>query len=320
MTGRSDPLEPRTVPTLYFIGVSTGRSSIMKLFPRWSEVLGLGAEIVGYDAPIHAPPQAYEAIVRHIKQDRLSRGALVTSHKIDLLNATRDMFGYLDPHAELCGEISCISKGGDGRLEGYAKDPITSGLAWQAFVEPGHWGRTGGHVMCIGGGGAAVAITVYVAGLPHPADRPERFIVVNRSQSRLDKLREIHVRLDTDVEFEYVLNEDPIKNDRLMESLPPGSLVINATGMGKDLPGSPLTGKGLFPENGLAWELNYRGELDFLHQARRQEGSRLLTVEDGWIYFLHGWSQVIAEVFHLELTPELFAELDQTAAEIRPGR
>jgi len=320
MTGRSNPLEPRRVPTLYFIGVSTGRSSIMKVFPRWSEVLGLGAEIAGYDAPIHAPPETYEAIVRHIKRDRLSRGALVTSHKIDLLDATRDMFDYLDPHAELCGEISCISKGADERLEGYAKDPITAGLAWQAFVEPGHWRRTGGHVMCIGAGGAAVAITVYVAGLPHPADRPEKFIVVNRSRPRLDRLREIHARLDADVEFEYVLNEDPTRNDGLMASLPPGSLVINATGMGKDLPGSPLTDNGLFPENGLVWELNYRGELDFLHQARRQAESRHLTVEDGWVYFLHGWSQVIAEVFHLELTPELFAALERAASEIRSGQ
>jgi shikimate dehydrogenase len=42
-----------------------------------------------------------------------------------------------------------------------------------------------------------------------------------------------------------------------------------------------------------------------------------LRVEDGWVYFLHGWSQVIAEVFHLELTPELFAALAQAASTIR---
>ncbi len=35
------------------------------------------------------------------------------------------------------------------------------------------------------------------------------------------------------------------------------------------------------------------------------------------MYFLHGWSQVIGEVFHLDLTPELFAELDKAAAVIR---
>jgi shikimate 5-dehydrogenase len=97
-------------------------------------------------------------------------------------------------------------------------------------------------------------------------------------------------------------------------------MVINATGMGKDRPGSPVTDEGLFPEGGLAWELNYRGRLDFLRQARGQAESRELTVEDGWVYFLHGWSQVIAEVFHLDLTPELFVELDRAASALRKGK
>jgi shikimate dehydrogenase len=316
MTTRANPLEPRTVPTLYFVGVTTTQSSIMKVFPKWSNILDLGAEIVGYDAPIHAPAETYEAIVHHIKEDPLSMGALVTTHKIDLLDATRDMFDYLDPYAELCGEVSCISKR-EGRLEGYAKDAITSGLAWEAFVEPGHWGGTGAYVMCIGAGGSAVAISVYVSGLPDPADRPQQFIVAQRSLPRLEKLQAIHAKLDTDIEFEYILNEDPLRNDEIMASLPSGSMVINATGMGKDRPGSPVTDNGLFPERGLVWELNYRGELDFLHQAERQTESRNLTVEDGWVYFLHGWSQVIAEVFHLNLTPELFAELDKAASIIR---
>jgi shikimate dehydrogenase len=287
----------------------------MRVFPKWSDILDLGAEIVGYDAPIHAPAATYEAIVRHIKEDPLSMGALVTTHKIDLLDATRDMFDYLDPYAELCGEISCISKR-EGRLEGYAKDPITAGLSWEAFVQSGHWGPTSAHVMCIGAGGSAVAISVYVSGLPDPADRPTRFVVVQRSLPRLEKLQAIHANLDTDIEFKYLLNEDPVKNDEIMASLPPGSMVINATGMGKDRPGSPVTDNGLFPVNGLVWELNYRGELDFLHQAERQAESRNLTVEDGWVYFLHGWSQVIAEAFHLDLTPELFAELDDAASTI----
>ncbi len=318
MTAQVSSLEPCTVPTMYFVGVTTGRSSIMKVFPRWSEILGLGAVLKGYDAPIHAPEDVYRTIVQHIKTDPLAMGALVTTHKIDLLEATRDLFDYLDPYAELCGEISCIAKR-DGRLEGYAKDPITSGLAWQAFVPPGHWGRTGGHVLCLGAGGSAVAISVYVAGLPDPADRPRKFIAVNRSQPRLDKLRAVHEKLDTDITFEYICNEDPRRNDELMAALPRGSMVINATGMGKDRPGSPVTDDGLFPQDGLVWELNYRGELDFLHQAERQAAARSLTIEDGWVYFLHGWSQVIAEVFHLELTPELFTRLDEAASDLRPS-
>jgi shikimate dehydrogenase len=87
--------------------------------------------------------------------------------------------------------------------------------------------------------------------------------------------------------------------------------------MGKDTPGSPVTAAGIFPQNGIAWEFNYRGELDFMHQALAQVDARNLQVEDGWVYFLHGWSQVIAEVLHIDLTPELFKELDETASRVR---
>ena len=79
-------------------------------------------------------------------------------------------------------------------------------------------------------------------------------------------------------------------------------MVINATGLGKDRPGSPLTDTARFPGKSVVWELNYRGELDFLKQARKQQLEQQLQVEDGWIYFIHGWTQVIAEVFHLEIT------------------
>jgi len=316
MNPNSTALQPRTVPTIYFVGVTTGKSSIMKVFPKWSDILGIGAEIAGYDAPLNAPDEVYRTIVQHIKDDPLSMGALVTTHKIDLLTATRDLFDTLDPYAELCGEISCIAKR-YGRLEGYAKDPISSGLAWQAFVEPGYWERTNGHVLCIGAGGAAVAITVYVAGLTNAADRPQKFTLVNLDQEPLDKLKALHTQLATDIDFEYICNEDPCQNDAIMAALPDGSLVINATGMGKDRPGSPVTDAGVFPLNGLIWELNYRGELDFMHQAERQRESRSLTIEDGWVYFLHGWTQVVAEVFHLNLTPDLFAKLADAAATIR---
>ncbi len=312
MSGQSHVLVSRTVPTLYFVGVTTASSSIMKVFPKWSDILGLGAEIAGYDCAIHAPVEDYRAIVEHIKTDPLSMGALVTTHKIDLLTASRDLFDYLDPYAELCGEISCISKR-DGKLRGHAKDPISSGLAWEAFIEPGYFGRTGAHVLCLGAGGSAVAHSVYLANRSDAADRPRKFITVNRSEPRLVSLREIHAQLKTDIQFEYVLNDDPAQNDTIMASLPPGSVIINATGMGKDRPGSPITDHAVFPLDGWAWELNYRGELDFMHQAMRQG----VRVEDGWTYFVHGWTQVIAEVFDRKLTPPILKRLDEAAATIR---
>jgi shikimate 5-dehydrogenase len=226
------------------------------------------------------------------------------------------MFEYLDPYAQITGEMSSISKL-DGRLEGHAKDPLTAGASLEAIIEPGYFGRTGGHVLCLGAGGSAVATLLHLMNKPDGADRPERFVVVNRSQGRLDHLREMVERLGTDIEVETICNADPAVNDGLMERLPDHSIVINATGMGKDSPGSPITDAGRFPRNGIAWEFNYRGELDFMHQALRQVDSRNLRVEDGWIYFVHGWSQVVAQVLHVDLTPELFGKLEQAAATVR---
>ena len=134
------------------------------------------------------------------------------------------------------------------QLEGHAKDPITSGLSLDAVLGKGYFARTGGEVLCFGAGGSAVAIALHLINKPDAADRPRRFVVVNRSQARLDRLEEMVAGLPTDIGFEYVCNEDPRTNDGLMQAMPDGSLVINATGMGKDRPGSPVTGDGLFPD------------------------------------------------------------------------
>ena len=41
--------EKATLPTMYFIGVTTGKSSIMTLFPHWAKILGINAVIKGID-------------------------------------------------------------------------------------------------------------------------------------------------------------------------------------------------------------------------------------------------------------------------------
>jgi len=307
----------KDVPTFYFIGVTTGSSSINKVFPLWMDVMGRPEVVLeGIDHEIHDDPEKYRQSVAQIKYDPNSLGALVTTHKMDVYSAARDMFDHFDPYAETTGELSCISKRED-QLWGHAKDPITAGLSLEAIIDPGYFGRTGGHVLCLGAGGSALATLLYLINKKDPEDRPAKFIAVNRSPGKLDHMREMVSKYDTDIEVEYVHNSDPKVNDELMGKLPDHSIVINATGMGKDTPGSPLTDQGEFPFKGIAWEFNYRGELDFMHQALLQADSRDLRVEDGWTYFLHGWSQVIVEVLDINLTDELFKKLDRAASNVR---
>lgn len=306
-------VEQKSVPTFYFIGVTTKKSSIMKVFPLWMKELGHPEIVIeGIDLKIHDAPENYRQAVAQIKYDPNSLGALVTTHKMDLFAAAGAMFEYLDPYARICSELSSISKL-EGRLEGHAKDPITAGLSLDAIIDPGYFGRTNAEVLIFGAGGSSIATLLHLINKPEQADRPRRFTVINHSQPRLDHMKTMVEKLGTDIEIKYICSSDAHFNDEVMAALPDYSIVINATGMGKDVPGSPITDAGLFPKNGIAWEFNYRGELDFMHQAEKQTLTRNVKVEDGWVYFLHGWTQVVAQVLHIDLTPAVFQRLADAA-------
>ena len=307
--------EKASCPTMYFVGVTTGSSSIMKVFPAGARELGLDAVIKGIDMPIHAPAQEYRRVVEFMRDDPLSLGALVTTHKIDMYSAAADLFDYLDPYAQRFGEMSSISKR-DGKLCAHAKDPISSGLALDSFVPKDHWLKTGAQACVLGAGGSALSISAYLGSEErHGADVPARIHLDNRSAPRLAEA--VRVLEYLNVPMSYHLCKTPELNDRIVEALPAGSLVVNATGLGKDRPGSPITDSCRFPENAIVWELNYRGSLEFLHQAQAQREARQLTIEDGWTYFIHGWTQVIAEVFHIDITGERLAACDRIAREMR---
>ena len=303
-----------------FVGVTTGQSSIMRIFPRWRDLLQLGEdiEVQGRDLPMHASPERYREVVAEIKNDPAHLGGLVTTHKLDLYHAASDLFTEVDEYARVCDEVSCIAKR-DGNLWGWAKDPISAGKSLDGILGTDYFGRTGGDVLCYGAGGSGVAISLYLMTRPNVGDRPRRMIITNRSPGRLEHLRHLHSTIDSDVEFEYIQSADPVKNDGLMARLPAGSVVINATGMGKDSPGSPITDNGVFPQNGVAWEINYRGELGFLYQAWDQRQERKVRVEDGWEYFIYGWTCVMEEVFDLRFTPTDIKELSKAAEFARPS-
>ncbi|MEX0670128.1 MAG: hypothetical protein WD060_06705 [Pirellulales bacterium] len=299
--------EPADRPTMYFIGVTTGKSSIMQVFPKWAAHLGLGTVAIrGIDCKWHDDPVVYRRVVKFIKDDPLSLGALVTTHKIDLLTACRDLFDEVDRYAELLGEVSGISKrrvagATQTLLCGHAKDPITSGLSLEAFLPAGHWKNTAADTLILGAGGSSIALSCAMLDPQHGTNVPRRMFVTNRSPGRLHEIEAIHRKLGVSIPIEYIHTPQPEDNDRVLARLVPHSLVANATGLGKDAPGSPLSDAAVFPEHGLAWDFNYRGDLHFLVQARRQAAARQLLVEDGWVYFLHGWTRVMEEVFHVEI-------------------
>jgi len=299
-------------PTFYFVGVTTGQSSIMRVFPKWADSLGIKAIMKGIDLPLHAPAEDYRKVIDFMKNDPLSLGALVTTHKLDLFKACRDMFDYVDPYAEKLAEVSSLSKK-DGKFCVHAKDPISSGLALEEFVPRGFWADHGGEVLLLGAGGSSLAMSLYFSQKKTTGDRPRRITIANRSEGRLVSAKAALVGCDDYIKFRFLHSPSPTDNDKLVAALPPYSLVVNATGLGKDAPGSPTTDGVSYPENSLVWEINYRGDLLFMRQALAQKETKKLHVEDGWNYFIYGWTQVIQEVFHITINTEQFAELSSIA-------
>ncbi len=297
--------------TLYFVGVTTQQSSIRELFPVWAAQLGLDCRLVGVDLPLNASAAEYREAMDAIRDDETAAGALITTHKAAIYDHARDRFASVDHYARLCREISCVVRR-SGRLDGYAKDPITAGLAMDhMFASAGP--VAGRDVLCFGAGGAGVAITTRL--LTHDAP-PARIVLVDPDPARIAVARAVHDRVGAPVEVEYSVDGDPGISDQLLQHCAPRALVVNATGLGKDRPGSPVSADATFPRGALVWDLNYRGDLEFLRTARRQAESRDLEIHDGWRYFLHGWTEVIAEVFDLEMTADRFRSLADSAEEL----
>ena len=309
------PSASATADYMGFVGVTTASSSIMKVFPLWADILGLPTRtLVGHDLPMDADPAQYRAMVEQIRDDPHHRGALVTTHKMNVYAAAADLFDELDPFAVSCAEISSIAKRGS-TLSGRAKDPITVDLALRDFLPADHFARTGAEVVILGAGGSGTALSWALA---ERDDAPTLITVTARTQDKLDHLREVHRQHGTpEGLLRYVVTETPEEADVLVTAAPAGSVIANATGLGKDRPGSPLTDAVVFPEGAYVWEFNYRGSLEFLHQAEAQQDGRALHVVDGWRYFIHGWSQVVADVFDLDLTPETVERLAEAAESVR---
>jgi shikimate dehydrogenase len=268
------------VRTIQFVGVSTAGSLIHEVFPRWARVLGIEAAIVGVDVPRDAPPERYREVLGAIRDDRDCLGAVVTSHKTALFSAAGDEFESLDPLAVSCREINSV-RNDSGRLHGYARDPISVGR-----VVDGIWPERDADLLCLGSGGTAIALA------RHLLERGQRgrMRFVDREAAQAEHFAEIVA----DDRAESAAVRGPY--DAMVAAARPGTLIVNATGAGKDHEGSPVTDEVRFPPGCVFWDLNYRGDLRMLAAARAQAEDRGLRAHDGTLLFCHGWAAALTAV------------------------
>ncbi len=296
-----------------FIGVSTAQSSSVASFPKWMELLGRPeVKMEGVDFALDDEPERYRATLERMRSREDVLGGLVTSHKISLVEAGRDLFDELTPFAEMLGEVSCIYKR-DSRLIGETMDAHAGGAALRDEIGHHYFRNREASVLILGAGGAATGLSLDLLTRPDPSDRPGNLILVDRSRERLQRIDNILRSIDHDARVDLFLHDKAEENDALVAELPDGSVVINATGMGKDTPGSPVTDGVRFPAGGRIWELNYRGPRKYLVQAREQASSRGLYVFDGWGYFIRGWSSIIGRVLDVEIDAELRKKMGRAA-------
>ena len=152
---RGRPMSGPTSGTMQFIGVSTGGPSAMRLFPLWASRRQLdGAMLVGRDPPLDTGRARYRAAVGAIRDDR--RCALVTTHKVGPGRGRRRPVRRAGPvrPGPPRGLLHRQARRPAGRLGQGPGRPATLG----ELLGPGYFAGTGGHVLCLGGGGAGTAI------------------------------------------------------------------------------------------------------------------------------------------------------------------
>lgn len=275
-------------PVVLFLGVSTAGSAVHRHFPRWAAGLPEPVRLIGIDLPAAAPEQKYADLLGWMARSEQVRGMVITSHKIDLFHAGVAKFAAVDRLSAMLGEVSAVRRAPTGNLLAYATDPPSA----RAAAAELNAGTSGGEVICFGAGGAAVALVAALAqpgteGVIHATDvRPERLAHLMRVAANLGVADRVvpHLR------------QDAAGNTGLLAGHPDARLVVNATGLGKDGPGSPLTDAAVFPRHCAVWDMNYRGPLTFLRQAQAQRDARGLRIADGWRFFLHGWTNALARI------------------------
>jgi shikimate 5-dehydrogenase len=299
---------------MYFIGVTTTQSIINQIFPLWMEVLNYNMGLECVDISMNADANVYRRYVSEIKKSKSILGALVTTHKIPIYENAKDLFDSLEDSSQKFKEIGCIYKRHND-LIGEATDILTVKVAFDnIWVERGYKNTNDVQICVLGCGGAGVALS-YVL-LSSSYKNIKKIIMVDINSERIEQAKTVLKPFDIDMKLDYHLSTGISYNDNIVNSLTENAFIINATGVGKDLPGSPVSENVCFPKNCCVWEYNYRGDLKLLEIAKQQGKCNNINIYDGFNYFLYGWSTVISRILNITIDSSLFNILAEKAAHI----
>lgn len=289
-----------------FLGVSTGESAVNRVFDAWCGALGVDWMLEGRDLPLASEGPDYRQFLEDLRDDSYV-GALVTSHKARLYDSCWAEFDLLEPAAFSLGEVGLVRKQPAGLVAGVS-DISSGGYILRSLVDRTA-GDTPSEALVIGAGGAGLA-AAWNLSVESVGDFTT-ITIAERSSERVKIVRDVVSRWPARIKPAVVHVPDGPSCSQLVQGLRPASLIVNASGVGKDLPGSPCSDDVQFPVGAFVWEFNYRGPLDFLRRAQSQAQRSQLVVEDGLLYFAAGWSFVLTRVAGIPWRPQLVKTFDR---------
>lgn len=291
--------------SVYYVGITAHASAGARCLPLWSEAMSLPIRLVCVNAP---PGSSRDALLSLLRSDESAVGALFTGHKAEL---GRDLGGY----ASVTNDVRRLNEVGtlrvkDGGLHASAHDVAASRHVIEDFLGHALWQHGGRQAVVLGAGGAGLAVATELA--RHPA--VERVVITEASAERQREVRRILATEPAGARIELLAAS--LNNDVVAAALP-GALVVNATGMGKDVPGSPLTEGTPLPARSLFWELNYRGERPFLTRVRAAAADSGGRAADGWDFFVRSWYEALRTIFDTNWGPAELAAFYDCAAQAK---
>ena len=303
---------------IVFAGISTSGSVVRRVFPQWMNLLGQTLELQTIDIPADSPASPYRALVSNLAADPSVRGVVVTAHKRAVYDHAVDLLAGTDSRARSLREISVLYRQ-DDQLHGTVIEPasIVTTLAQMGGGTPVT--ARDADTVIYGAGGTAISL---IACLTDPAwppsARPRRLHLIDTSASRLQRAHDLAAcgpaRLPV-----RVYHSTGQASLRDLGPLPDRSLIINATGLGKDRPGSPIRLPPSWPRRACVWDLNYRGHLLMLDDARAAAAERQLTTHDGWLLFVNGWAESLSAIIGRPISDDERAAMHYLAARVRAG-
>lgn len=295
----------------YFLGVSTDHSMVNNAFPIWMSFLNADVELVGHNLPLNADQSEYDSFLNNLRQQS-TVGSLVTSHKANLFQHCKQKFDVISDDSKLLMEISSIRYDSvRDLLIGHNTDILGCKRSLLALtIENDKWLAGDRSIVVLGAGGSGLSIICAAHRFVH---NHGKLFVTEIGHARREMARTILSNSD----ISFVL-ECANSTDEIISSAGRAPLVINATGMGKDIEGSPVTNIQCFPQSSTFWELNYRGDRPLYHNLLRDCRGHGLRIEDGWGFFLDGWLNNITFALNISQDDVISDQFRNVVRHLRP--